>query len=546
MLNVTEATKNAYLSDSDMKSVTITVPNKNITFTNVDLISESPELEEKLEVNRNLQFKGCNASKFKFTVAEVVTDLRGQYIEATIQAGNTEVIPIFQGYIDSQNSKTSDDVETEFIAYDKLNKVGDLNMQSWIDSITFPISVKAFRDSLFYQLNITQEPTTLVNDGLYISENVKNYLENPTAIELMRWICELNARFGQIGRYGQFKYVKLWMVTEGLYPGDDTFPSDETFPSAENASDTISVSQYETIEYQPYETTKISKISIYDQEGINQGNYGSGSNVWSISDNPLAFSVNMQTAARNLYDEVSPLSHIPVLSLNCNGRPWLECGDIISTATRTNIVRTYILNRTLKGIQALFDTFSSDNDKDMPPVKSTATSRINSNKKSVLEIQADIVQMNEAIIQRATIEQLNATNANVQNLTARVATVETLDAQKATIQQLNAVSASVNNLSAIAITTQNLSAQTINASQIRGLTITASQITSGTISADRLSADTIRTKFIQACAVSPLQGQIDIGTVRAGSVKIYNNGYHTLNLNTRRIGNVDVKIVEWS
>lgn len=562
MLNVLETTKSAYITASATNKVlTISIPGKSMTIEDDDLVQDSMSLKESIETGRSLTFKGCNASCFQFKVAGVVTDLRGQYIEATIQAGDTEEIPLFKGYIDTQDNLTHEDVLTEFTAYDVLYKVGNQNMQSWIDGLTFPITVKNFRNSLFAALGITQETVTLVNDSLAIGENIKGFLNNPTALDLMRWICQLNGRFGQIGRDGKFHYRKLASITKGLYPSSETFPSSITFPSGESANDTIQMSEYSQISYQPYETDKITKVSIYDNSGINQGNYGSGSNVWSISENPIAFSVNMSTASQNLYNEVKYVSHVPIIGLKAIGKPWLECGDTIMSYTRKNIVRTYILSRTITGIQALFDDIQSDSDKAMPPVKTTAMTGINANRQSVIEIQADIVQMNTVIAQKATIEQLNATNARVGSLeadhvttaqlnavSARVgsleadhvtvaqlnatnanvqslstnkldastasityATITTVDAVSArvgsleadhvTTAQLSAVDGKINNLSAIAITTQNLSAQTINGSQITGLTISASQITSGKINANRLDADSISSSLFSGKTV---------------------------------------------
>ena len=571
MINVSEATKSAYRGSSTHKVLTISVPNRNITITNDDIKSESMELTEMIESEENLTFKGCNASQFKFAVKDVATDIRGEYIEASIQAGETDVIPLFKGYVDSQSNETYEDVSTEFTCYDVLKSVAERNMQSWVDGLTFPITVKNFRNSLFTTLGIAQETVTLVNDSLSISANVKSFLENPTALKIMRWICELNGRFGQIGRDGKFKYRNLTQITKGTYPSSQTFPSDHTFPSGENASAIVDMSLYSHIEYQPYEVDGVNKVYIYDSEGIVQGQYGNGSNIFAVVENPIAFSVNMSTAARNLYAEIHGKIFIPLINLECVGEPWIECGDSLMMNTRKNIVRTYVLQRTLHGIQALFDSIQSDNDKEIIPTPASEMTMINSNKQKVLNIEADIVQMNTVIATKATISDLTATNARVGNLeadhvsvndlsatNARVGNLEadhvttqqlsavqgdiqtlnttklnastasvtyatitnldavsgrvsSLEADHVTTQQLNAVQGDINNLSAIAITTQNLSAQSIS----------AGQITSGTISADRISASTITGKLVgQSITVSNVTADNKVTTPEVNANQI--------------------------
>ena len=213
MINVTDATKEAYMGAAAHISITITVPDRNVTFTNADLVSESQELTESIETERTLTFRGCIATKFKFKVAEIVTDLRGEYVEATIQADDTETIPYFSGYIESQDNLTHEDILTEFTCYDALYSIGERDMQSWIDSLTFPMTVKQFRTALFTNLGITQENNTFINDSLSISADFKTAVDKPSARELMRWICQINARYGQIGRDGVFYYRDLLPIS---------------------------------------------------------------------------------------------------------------------------------------------------------------------------------------------------------------------------------------------------------------------------------------------------------------------------------------------
>ena len=448
MLNVTDATKNAYYDDTLLKTLIITFPNKNVTFTGDDILGESVKLIEKIETERSLTFKGCIASKFTFKVADNVIDLRGEYLEATIQTDETEEIPLFSGYVDDQDNETREDIVTTFTCYDPLYKIGSKNMQSWVDGLSFPVTVRNFRNSLFSNLGITQEARTLINDNLTISANFKSFVDAPSATDIMKWICQLNGVYGQYGRDKKFHYRELNALSEGTYPAEDLYPGEDTFPSAENAGVTINTSDYVSLTYEPYTTDYITKVVIIDGGGLDQGQAGVEGNTFIVQDNPIAFNVNMQSAARALLAKINVVNHIPVIKMKCVGLPYVECGDTFLSYTRKNVCRSYVLQRTLSGIQALFDEYSSDSDKDYPPYKATTKSMTNADRKKILQIQSDIVRIDGKII---------------------------------------ADEAEFNTLKSKAITTDNLSAQNISANQITAGTLNVDRIQAGSISAQKLN-----------------------------------------------------------
>ena len=536
MLNVSEATKTAYLTDSTPKTATITVPGANVVITNVDLKEDSLTLTESIEKDSSLTFKGCIASQLKFQVADIIRDLRGEYIEVTIRAGDTEEIPYFKGYIDTQDNQTHEDVLTTFTAYDVLATKGGINCQSFLESLTYPINVKNFRNALFTFLSIGQASASLINDNLQITSNILNYYENPKAVDLMRHICELNAVYGQVGRDGLFYYRELKPISEGTYPGEDTYPGSDTYPADENAGITIDEPMFLKLEYEPYEVEKISKVAIYDSAGIDQGQAGSGTNVWSISDNPLAFSVNMRQAAANLLSKVDGLAYSAVIKLDCVGMPWVECGDTYMSYTRRHTVRTYVLNRTLKGIQALFDAYSSDSDRTMPPYKQTAISSINANRKTVLEIQADIVQIRELKADKATVEQLSAREAQFENVTAQNfnavnVNIQSLNANKASIAQLNATNATVSQLNATVANLNTVVAQKIDADVVRANYMeVANWTTSGKIKASKIEANLVAAGGIRVSSL------VSENSLQAESINGESGGFGTLRANSITTG----------
>ncbi len=386
MLDVLEATKTEYLSGHEFKQLVITVPEKNVTFTHDDISHESLKLMESIEDRRNLTFKGCIASKLVFSIADIIQDLRGEYITATIRAGQTEEIPLFKGYIDAQTNLTHQDVVTEFTCYDKLYKVGSTNMQSWLSTLTFPITVKNFRDSLFNTLGITQDTQMLINDNLTISSALLSFLENPTAIELMQWICQINARYGQIGRDGKFYYRRLKEIYAGTYPGEQTYPSNTIYPGEDNSDIRIFSSNYSQIRYEPFDVARIEKVILVNEEGEVSAQYGSGTNIFAIQDNPIAYCMNNAASmVQAMYGELYRLTYLPVTSYRGVGLPFMECGDVVRVITRKHSVGTYILNRTLTGIQGLFDEYTSDGDQYQPEFSETTATTQSSTKSQLLK-----------------------------------------------------------------------------------------------------------------------------------------------------------------
>ena len=516
MLNVSADTKTAYKSEGSLKEITITFPNKNITLTNSDIVAESVCLKECINSGNQLQFTGCIATSFSFECADFATDVRGEYIEAKIQIDDTDEIPLFHGYVNEVTNRNHEDVTRKITAYDVLYTINNADVTSWYNSLSFPISIRNMRYSFFAYFGITQVEDVLDNDPMPVDKTIDD--EHISGATILKNICQINGRFGQINRDGQFIYRKLIIGTESLYPRLDLYPSDEIFPAEENALENINKSYYKSCTYEDYRVAEITKVQLVGKGDSILATAGSGTNAFTISGNPLIYgktSAELQNVAQNLYNVVHGLWYVPS-KVTSVGLPYVECGDFILLATRRNIVRFYCLDRTLKGIQALEDSYIGQGDKTQPVYKSNARStsqkvaektksdlatekqqRIEADTINANLIQAETLRAKNVEAQKATIDQLNATNATVQNLSAEYANFKS-----ATIDNLTVL----NSLSVKTITTDNLSAQTIYGNQIRGLTISASQITSGKISADRISADVFSGKTVSVGSLGATYG----------------------------------------
>ena len=340
MINVSNATKSAYLNNSDDIQLVLYFPDLDLRLTNSNIVSESMNLSQILETENVLTFKGCNASKFEIELEDLEQDVRGERVLVSIQAGLTDTIYLFQGIVDDQNNITHEDITVKISAYDDLYTTGQTDVTDWYAGLNFPMTVKQFRDSFFNYISIAQETVTLPCDDLVMTRMVSSDVILD-AQKVMQDICQANARFGLM-RNGYFSYVKLQTTPETALPKG----------------------AYVDVDYDPYVMEAITKVSVADDSGVTEESYGSGTNVLKIEGNIVAYSVDRAECAEIIYGEVSGIT-MNSARVDLIGLPYLECGDYVTLSSRKNDLEMYILNRTLTGIQALFDSYSSTVDKYM-------------------------------------------------------------------------------------------------------------------------------------------------------------------------------------
>jgi len=476
MIDVLDTTKQLYM-ESSHKDIKIVFPNKNITLTNSNVTQESIELTEMIETEKQLSFKGCNSSTFSFSMAGLLQDVRDEYVEVSIQAGSSEEIPLFHGYVVSQTNRTFEDVVTKIECQDILYKIRNLDVTAWYNGLTFPITVKNFRDSFFTYLGIDQvvdvytedDTGALINDTLTLAKMDPAKLPKVlNAGDVMQYICQINARYGQIGRDEKFHYRQLREIIKGLYPSYETFPSPTTYPSGENADAKYDIPHYSKVQYEPYMVESIDGVTIRDNEGSATKYYTvtSPTNIFEIADNFLASSLtDKSTAAQNIYNEIKVVWYIP-MNLDCLGFPWMECGDIILTRTKKNMVRTYILKHTLKGLQSLKDSIESKGEQYREEYKESESTGISTNRSGVKANADEIIRTNEIVATKATIQDLNAQTARINTLYGTTIIADAVNYGTLDGQYITANSIKTSHLTAGCITSGKIAAGAITASKI--------------------------------------------------------------------------------
>ena len=550
MIKVTDATKAAWKSDAAHKEIEIRIPDADITLTNEDIVSESLELKEAIESSGNLSFQGCIAASLKIECFTLVDDtLEGMWIEADIKADNTETIPLFRGYISEVTNQTHEEFTTIIRAYDALYKINNTDVTAWYNALTFPMTVQAFRNSFFTRVGVTQVADYLTNDGVTIQKTIEDKVI--LGSKIVKAICQLNGRFGRISRTGRFEYVHLTEASEALYPAEDLYPDDDIYPSDENAVDNILKAHYSSISFENYRVASIDKVQVIDKSGQIAATAGTGSNIFTLKDNPLVWGMtaaNLQAVARNLYNTVQGLWYTPS-DVKCVGLPYVECGDFVLMSARLSIIRSYVLSRTLKGIQAITDSFKAPGDKKQPIYTPNVQTQANANAQAITneastrqtqitneantrqsqinaeastrqsQINAEAQARQNADNNEAQIRanQVQAVNVRCDQLVSKDAQIESLVATKASITDLQATNATIAHVNAQLVNTNQLVATKASITELNAVKATVSYINARYITAQQVTT----------AVNSALQGTVTCGALRTGSISLYDGSGYT-------------------
>lgn len=395
-----------FLKDSVDKQLSIVTDDGQIHITNNELHQEQFELTESLCSESELTFGSCEAGMVKFTVSNIFSGLKDKWI--TIQmvlAGNTANPFQIGRYKVYSDTPEADRTKRDIVAYDALYDVINADVAEWYntllpdkDSIT---TMKAFRDSFFKHFGIEQAGVQLVNDDMKVEKTVEP--EELSGATVLNCICEINGCFGHIGRDGRFHYIYLEQEIQGLYPRNDLYPADDLYPR-EPKSTRIGKNLYISAQYEDFLVKTIDKLQIRKEEDDIGVIVGNGTNAYVIQDNFLAYgkdSEELTGIANNIYEKIRGIIYRP-FSADCKGNPCIEVGDAVRLPTRYEIIESYVLKRTLKGIQALRDDYEAAGEE-------YCSTQVNSVHKSIIQLKG------KTNVLTRTIEETNSKIVDVES-----------------------------------------------------------------------------------------------------------------------------------
>lgn len=384
---------------------------------NEDLDSQSIELTENLCSEPELRFGCCESSCLKFKCTNIAKSLAGTWLTVSVILNHHEDEPFLVGKYKVESDKlTADRMHREVIAYDAMHDIIKTDVSEWYNFIFrkegSTISIKGLRIALAIKFGLFFKEQELINDAVLIEKTINP--ESLSGKDILSAICEINGCFCRINRKGWLAFVYLDQDTMGLYPSETLYPdhapdylpqskTERLYPQEPDSFE-IRRSNCISCQYEDYVVKPITKLQIRQEEQdvgviVPQGEVTENDNCYVIEDNFLVYgkgAEEMTVIAQNILRKITDIVYRP-FAADVRGNLCLEVGDAIRISTRYDIVESYILNRNIKGGQALRDNISSQG------VEKYAE-KINSVQKSIVQLKGKTNMLERNVEQtRSTI-----------------------------------------------------------------------------------------------------------------------------------------------
>ena len=368
---INSSLKEKYWDSATDKQMVISVVGTNQKIDNSMLEIGTFSLEESLCSESELKFGACEANCVKFTARNTAGSIIGKTIsiEETIDGDSENPMP-YGVFKVASDVPTADRTKRQITAYDAMYDIINADVKSWYAGLSFPMTLRQFRNSFFAHLGIAQVETSLVNDSMTVNKTlVATQTDDSRAVTeepaisgktVVTAICEINGCFGNINRDGKFEYVFLKEITSALYPAEDLFPADNLFPSDANTESMTG--HYITFDYEDFKSKAITQLEIKTSEDNAGAIVGTSGNNYSITGNFLVSDktgTELEQIANNLLPIMAEAEYTPIKSCTTVGNPCMTLGDPIRFNTTREIVETYLLQRTLTGVQSKRDSISA-------------------------------------------------------------------------------------------------------------------------------------------------------------------------------------------
>ena len=388
----------AYFQDAPTKTMQLVFSDGSI-YGNSQIISEEMSLSESLCSEENLRYGCCESSEFTIRIAEPATSnkrFEGLYVDVIMRMEDVQkglllddsgdyilesgggrlkfkIIPIayYGNFKVLTDTPSNDRSYRDLVCYDYMREILNMSVGEWYNSLTFPMTMKAFRDSFFAYIDYPQVAKTLINDSMVISGG---YVADAdlSGKRVVEAICELNGVFGHINRDNKFDYISL--------PSNDTL----TYPWYING----------TGKYEDYTTDAITGISVESNDGLTKTSVGTDGNVYNIETNILTYGMDgtqeLVDAITTLLAHISQHTYMPI-EFQTYGNPMLPVGTGITLNTRYKTINSFVMSRTLTGIQSLKDRISATGLKKYPKTVNSQQTQSVKNTDRIINSESQIV-----------------------------------------------------------------------------------------------------------------------------------------------------------
>ena len=456
------------------KQLKIYTNDRSIAFTNSDLYFQEFQLEESICDEESIKFGFLQASSIQFKVANSFVPLKSKWLKVdfVLDKDDSNTYPVGKFKV-AEDTPAADRRYRTVKCYDALYDVINADVSFWYNTL-FPmddtkVTMKTFRNSFFDYFGIEQEDISLVNDAIVIEKTISP--DELSGKVVLSAILELNGCLGHIGRDAKFHYIYLEQEIQGLYPRDDLYPADDLYPLDVKTSP-IGKSVYKNCEYQDFITKSIDKLQIRKEENDIGVIVGSGNNSYVIEDNFLVYGKSisdLEIIANNILKKIAGIRYRP-FNANCIGNLLFDLGKPVRLVTKYEMIETYILSRTLTGIQQLSDSYSA---------KGTEyqQQKINSTSKSIKELKGKT---------NTLFRSVEETRLEIKDLDKNLSSKITQNAQKIELEVTRATNAENSLSSRITQTAESISLKVSKNEIISEINQTAEEVK---IKANKISLD---------------------------------------------------------
>lgn len=449
MIDITDEQKKVFYEAGYFFDYRMHFPDLDLTIDTDTLHSEAVTIKESICDDEELTLGGCIAFSCEFEVSEIIQhDLSKRSFDVTLEvhdeAGNT-ILEIPMGCYKVYSAEMVDDKDyKKIVAYDALYDAS-ADVSDWYEGL-FPVislnavtktddngteitalvknygttTLKAMRESLLQHLGILYEEQSLVNDDMIVSKSLQPSGDNCTGLMMLKWMCEIHGGFGRMNRNGRFEVTTL--QSSGLYPDEERYPDVDLYPENGNASSvTLGISdeepraEYITAKFEEYMTKYITGINVRTEDDDVGCTVGTTENPYIISGNALLFgktAAELKPIAENILNVIKDIIYRPNTT-ELIGLPYVEVGDVYSVE-KEDVVESYVLSRTLSGIQLLRDTYEAKGSETRSNNVSDSSELIRT-KAKILKIQKDIdgVRIEMSDLEEETSSQYEQTNNKI-------------------------------------------------------------------------------------------------------------------------------------
>lgn len=366
--------KNIVITDAEVvvSGSTYTAPGSTVILTNDVIHSDSFELTQSLCSDSHLIFGSCEVAECKFTMSENIASLKGKRMYVYLYLNGNAATMLQLGIFTVESDKLSSDrTRREVTMYDDMYKILNSDVAEWYNRFfqnagPNGTNVDLMAHSLLDEFDIEVNTTGLVNGSMAVTRAINP--ETLSGADVIKALCEVNGAFGRIDRFGTFQFIVLSEgIDSGQFPSDTLYPRNNLYPESPNPNTSeLAKNYYTSVQFEDYMAEGITKLVIRVNDDDAGTAFGTEGNTYIISGNMLLIGQagsSLQTSGNNILSCIKNRYYKPC-EVEAVGNPLHEPGDAIRVRTMYRGIVTYVLERTLKGIQHMTDTYKAQGEEE--------------------------------------------------------------------------------------------------------------------------------------------------------------------------------------